>query len=302
MVEINIEDFKKAEAILKDLIFEAKFDKNKVSHIKTIKLLKARKENINFEIELAERICGDNTNYPYRSSFYLTKFFQDLGFQYVHSGETRRFWVQNVLKQLCIEEVAYVIEKGLFLKRNYKDLQSRAEDKKDYSVEQFLQCAIKDFRKFIDESIAANETVSLIDILDLNLNIELLFEHRANTKDEELNILIEDAKSRFLNPKDKHIAVEKLWDAFERIKTYFNSGKQKLKSTEDLVFLISKGFNNDFLDEEFRKLTYIGNNYRIRHHETNKKEIKDPKHLTYLFFRMLCLIDLCLVALENNSV
>lgn len=298
---IDIADFKKAEALLKDLIFKSEFDGSNPSHIKTIKLLKAREENIDFEIELAEKVCGDNDNYPYRSSYYLTRFFQDLWHTHEHKGETRRFWVENLLKQLSVQEISVLIEKGLFRKKDFNNLKMRPEGKKSLSSDEFLQCAIQDFREFIDRSISANETVSLIDILDLNINVELLFENKANTTDEELNRLIDEAKSRFLSPKDKHIAIEKLWDAFERMKTYFDSGKYKSRSAEQLVSLVSKDFDEQLISEEFTRLTRIGNNYRIRHHETDKSEIKDEKHLNYLFFRMLCLIDLCVTSLSHEN-
>lgn len=300
-VFLEIKDFKQAAAIFKDIAFEEYFDNTNEIHIRILKIFKARKENIDFEIELAERICGDNTNYPYRSSYYLTKFFQDLGFNYEHSGETRRFWVENVLKELSIEDIAIVIEKGLFRKRDFKNPNFRSTDKKEISSEEFLRTAIIDFRQFINDSINANETVSLIDILDLNVNLELLFESAVKTKDKDLNKLIEEAKSRFLNPKDKQIALEKLWDAFERIKTYFDSGKQKSKSADKLVNLISDDFDKTFFEEEFRKLTMIGNHYRIRHHETDKIELKNAKHQSYLFFRMLSLIDLCLICLSQGD-
>lgn len=300
-VFIEIDAFKQAAAIFWDLSFEENFDSSNETHLRALKIFKARKENIDFELELAERICGDNINYPYRSSYYLTKFFQDLGFNYEHSGETRRFWVQKVLKELSVEELVSVIENGLFRKRDFQNITLRHSDKKEISPDEYLQTAIKDFKKFVDDSINANETVSLIDILDLNVNLELLFENNANTKDEELNKLIEEAKSRFLNPKDKQIAIEKLWDAFERIKTYFDSGKQKAKSADKLVTIISNDFDKNTFEEEFKKLTEIGNDYRIRHHETNKTEIKNSKHQTYLFFRMLSLVDLCLISLREDT-
>ena len=298
-VTLNISAFKQAESIFRDLLFEQEFDNTKEIHIRALKLLKARKENLDFDMELAERICGDNTNYPYRSSWYLTRFFQDLGFNYEHSRDTRRFWVRDVLKELSIIDLVTIVEKGLFRKRDFQNVKLRPEDKKELATEVFIQIAIDDFRKFINDSLVANETVSLTDILDLNINIELLFENNPKTKDHELNKLIEEAKSRFLNPKDKHIALEKLWDAFERLKTYYDSGKQKNKSADKLVSVISSDFDKDFFDDEFKKLTAIGNNYRIRHHETDKIEIKNSKHQSYLFFRMLSLIDLCLMNLND---
>ena len=49
--------------------------------------------------KLAEMICGDApfTYFPYRSSSYLTRFFQELDFDYTHDGTTRRHWVRSVL-------------------------------------------------------------------------------------------------------------------------------------------------------------------------------------------------------------
>ena len=49
--------------------------------------------------KLAEMICGDApfTYFPYRSSSYLTRFFQDLDLDYAHDGSTRRHWVRSVL-------------------------------------------------------------------------------------------------------------------------------------------------------------------------------------------------------------
>lgn len=295
----NQASFNQLTAILNDLTFKEQYNSNNPSDIKILKLLKAREENIDFEIELAERICGDNQNYPYRSSYYLTKFFQDLGHNYAHSSGTRRFWVEDVLKELTTKEIAKVIEKGLFRKKDFYNPNFRRESNKEITAEQFVQLAIQDFKDFIDRSVKANESVNLLEILDLNINLELLFENKANTKDAELNKLIEEAKSRFLNPNDKYIALEKLWDAFERIKTYYDSGKNKAVSADKLVEVISLNFNKELFDEEFKKLTIIGNNYRIRHHETDKQEITDLKHINYLFFRMLTLIDLCVVSLKE---
>ncbi len=53
-------------------------------------------------LKLSEMICGDSpfTFFPYRSSSYLTRFFVDLDFDYVHDGSTRRHWVNDALKEL----------------------------------------------------------------------------------------------------------------------------------------------------------------------------------------------------------
>jgi hypothetical protein len=61
------------------------------------------KINPNILEKLALMICGDspfNEYFPYRSSFYLTKFFKDIGMNYIHDGSTRRHWVEETLEEL----------------------------------------------------------------------------------------------------------------------------------------------------------------------------------------------------------
>ena len=44
---------------------------------------------------------GDVSNFPYRSSSYLTEFFEDCNLeQFVHDGSTRKWWVAGVLDQI----------------------------------------------------------------------------------------------------------------------------------------------------------------------------------------------------------
>ena len=129
--------------------------------------------------------------------------------------------------------------------------------------------------------------------------IKLAKVEKALTIDQELNILIEEAKNRFKNPNDKKIALEKLWDAFERIKTYF--GTNKKLSSEQLVKLISTSFDENFIDNEFKELTSIGNHYNIRHHEQDKIIISENKHIEYLFFRMIALLNLCVENIHERE-
>lgn len=57
--------------------------------------------------QLAELICGngDATKifFRYRSSSYLTEFFQDCDTDYVHDGSTRNWWVAETLKAILAE-------------------------------------------------------------------------------------------------------------------------------------------------------------------------------------------------------
>src|SRR5260221_401266 len=62
-------------------------------------------------VALADFICGDDKNrFPiYRSSFYLTSFFQNLNIDVTHDGSTRKVWVLAVLKQLQPSDIEKVI-------------------------------------------------------------------------------------------------------------------------------------------------------------------------------------------------
>ena len=52
--------------------------------------------------QLALMICGDSpyTNFPYRSSSYITAFFRGIDLDYCHDGSTRKWWVTEVLEEL----------------------------------------------------------------------------------------------------------------------------------------------------------------------------------------------------------
>ena len=299
---LNHKDISKIEAILEDMIFKYSIDSTSKESFEALKLLKAKEENLDFEENLALMICGDSSkNFPYRSSSFLTKFFQHLGYDFVHDGSTRRVWVQNRLEELSIKEIHSLISKGLFKKKYFVDFYKNNEE---LTYNEAFKNAIEEFKEFIQSSIVANEAFDLSRVLDMNVNLELLFDKEATTEDEVLNNLIEEAKERFFNPKDKHTSLKKLWDAFERIKTYYSSeGLNKAQSADKLSTLASVDFDKEQIDNEFKILTAIGNSYRIRHHEQGKKELSDT-HANYLFFRMLSLIDLCLrsLAKEEESI
>lgn len=60
---------------------------------------------------LADFVCGDEREkYPeYRSSSYLTRFFQNININVTHDGSTRKWWVLELLKQLALEDLENVI-------------------------------------------------------------------------------------------------------------------------------------------------------------------------------------------------
>lgn len=50
--------------------------------------------------ELAHIICGDTEHFRYRSSSYITEFFEDCDLDYVHDGSTRWAWVASRLEEV----------------------------------------------------------------------------------------------------------------------------------------------------------------------------------------------------------
>jgi hypothetical protein len=57
--------------------------------------------------QIADMICGNfdaaETFFKYRSSSYLTEFFQDCDTDYRHDGSTRRYWVAATLQEILAE-------------------------------------------------------------------------------------------------------------------------------------------------------------------------------------------------------
>lgn len=57
--------------------------------------------------QIADMICGnfkaEESFFQYRSSSYLTEFFEDCGTEYKHDGSTRNYWVAEVLQKILAE-------------------------------------------------------------------------------------------------------------------------------------------------------------------------------------------------------
>lgn len=114
-------------------------------------------------------------------------------------------------------------------------------------------------------------------------------------EDTTLSNLIKLATDKFTSPKlsERNVGLEKLWDAFERIKTLLYPENKKT-SANRLLDRASLGCNafKEILEKESKELTSIGNDFQIRHFETSTKPIKDTHHLDYLFYRLYILLSL----------
>lgn len=119
----------------------------------------------------------------------------------------------------------------------------------------------------------------------------------SSKMEPKLEELIQDATNKFRNPRlnERKIALEKLWDAFERLKTIeIPEEKQKKQSVDILLSKASFGQLpfKDILENECKTLTNIGNQYQIRHFEKYTEQIVSEEHLDYLFYRMYSLVSL----------
>lgn len=179
-----------------------------------------------------------------------------------------------------------------------------------------MELADRAFRKEIPEiSECLEETIGyggtvfrnaqiMVNLINIYLEDHevLLYETKEfEIEDGGFNELI--IKSFELYKESKiELATQQLWDAFERIKTY-DKQLEKKDSAENLVILMSKG-NEDYkkiLKQEFSNLTSIGNDFRIRHHETFKNDIICKEHYDYLFHRCLALLRLATKAVRENK-
>lgn len=84
------------------------------------------------------------------------------------------------------------------------------------------------------------------------------------------------------------MALEKLWDAFERLKTVDVFGNKKQSANALLDNIASAEFRT-FTSTEMKSLTDLGNQFMIRHHETDKHQVPEDAQ-DYLFARMGSLI------------
>lgn len=97
------------------------------------------------------------------------------------------------------------------------------------------------------------------------------------------------------SPKIGRYALEKLWDAFERLKT-LEPGANK-RAQADALLTASHRRALDFgkpLGREAAELTSIGNSFRIRHSETTQETLTSLDQVDYLFTRMFAFVRVIL--------
>jgi hypothetical protein len=119
--------------------------------------------------------------------------------------------------------------------------------------------------------------------------------------DDVLDEKLQEACRKFKDPAPQSLqdAVEKLWDSLQRLKTLDHQDKKK-----SIFILLEKTIDEpkfrDSINKEMLALTEIGDNFQIRHFETNKPPL-NQKQLEYLFHRLYSLIRFLLLARNKNQ-
>lgn len=125
---------------------------------------------------------------------------------------------------------------------------------------------------------------------------EALARLAIKTGDLQLDRMLEEAKQKFLNPKqsERAIGLEKLWDCWERLKSSENPSNKKISVAMLLEKAASEIQFREMLNREAKELTDIGNSFHIRHAEVTQQLITSSSHIDYLFHRLYSMILLLL--------
>lgn len=144
-----------------------------------------------------------------------------------------------------------------------------------------------------------NDNFEVERVTSIDEQIESEIRNLESVKEQGLKELLLESVRLYKNPRPElhKLATEKIWDALERIKTVFIvEGMDKKQSIARLIETMANGDDvyKDLFNSEFNELTRIGNNYRIRHHETDKTEITDERYYDYFYGRCFALIALAI--------
>lgn len=114
------------------------------------------------------------------------------------------------------------------------------------------------------------------------------------TGDRTLDALLHDACTKFQDPapRARAEATEKLWDAWERLKSIEIQGDKRLSVAKLLNQASPEKTFREVLELEAHALSNAGNKFHIRHFETDKVSLSHPEHYDYFFHRLFALVHL----------
>ena len=121
--------------------------------------------------------------------------------------------------------------------------------------------------------------------------------------DVTLDALLRAAIASFRDPAPagRQAAVEKLWDAWERLKTLDVAENKRVSVAILLDQVAPEPEFRALLEREAHALTSIGNAFHIRHFETDKIPLTRASHGDYLFHRLFAFIHLALYTRGSSA-
>lgn len=117
-----------------------------------------------------------------------------------------------------------------------------------------------------------------------------------NTGDRTLDNMLDECRAKFSdrNPLVRREALERLWDAWERLKSLADPSNKKHSVKIILDAVTSEPSLRERLEAEAAELNSIGNSHLIRHSEINQVPVIDGDQVDYLFHRLFAMIQLML--------
>lgn len=116
------------------------------------------------------------------------------------------------------------------------------------------------------------------------------------TGDRTLDNMLDECRMKFSdrNPLVRREALERLWDAWEQLKSVADPSDKKRSIKIILDATASEPLLRARLEEKATELNSIGNSYLIGHLEVNQVPVIDVDHIDYLFHRLFAMIQLLL--------
>lgn len=164
------------------------------------------------------------------------------------------------------------------------------------------QAGQDEFRGTVNRIFARNgvayeilSTGHVVRVLPLVLGDELR-RTAFNSGDRTLNNMLEECRVKFSdrNPLVRREALERLWDAWERLKSLADPSDKKRSMRIILDTTIREPSLRSRLETEAHELNSIGNSHLIRHSEVSQVPVIDVEHVDYLFHRLFAMIQLML--------
>lgn len=117
-----------------------------------------------------------------------------------------------------------------------------------------------------------------------------------NTGDRTLDNMLDECRAKFSdrNPLVRREALERLWDAWERLKSLADPRDKKRSIKVILDAVTSVPSLRERLETEATELNSIGNSHLIRHSEISQVPVIDVDQVDYLFHRLFAMIQLML--------